>query len=447
MAKVRTLRQGGFLYLTLDDAPTRNALSSEMVQELQAAVEAAAADPTLRAVVLRGANGFFCAGGSMGNFQERLKSPEAQGGADPIAAHNRRFGDFMIGLARLPKVLVAVIEGAAMGGGIGLACAADIVIARRDAKFALSETTLGLVPAQIAPFVVARIGQARARRLALSGERIDAIEAVRIGLVDFVADDANAMEARLLAVLRGIARCAPGANAATKALLQECAEVDLGLILDRAAQAFARQMRSEGAEGVAAFRDKRDASWVEKVERLPRTGHDEQDRPIGGASVSGATVRSPARNGASRANRLPVFDYLAELTMSIWRRRASPDAGYATDFVDVAMESVIGDIGRKGIKVVSNAGGVNPAACAAALARLAEKAGMTLNIAIVEGDDVLPRMAELRAGGVREMYSGAELPQRIFSANAYLGAIPIARAPPPAPTWSSPDAASTAPWH
>jgi isohexenylglutaconyl-CoA hydratase len=270
MSKLRSLRQGGFLFLTLDDAATRNALSPEMVEELKAAFAAAAADATLRAVVLRGANGVFCAGGSMGSFQERLESGEARGGADPIAAHNRSFGYFLSALARLPKVLVAAVEGAAMGGGFGLACAADIVLARKNAKFALSETTLGLVPAQIAPFVVARIGQARARRLALSGERIDAIEAARIGLVDFVADDAAAMEARLLAVLQGVARCAPGANAATKALLQECAEVEFGPVLDRAAQAFARQMRSEGAEGVAAFRDKRDAAWVEKLERLPQ---------------------------------------------------------------------------------------------------------------------------------------------------------------------------------
>ena len=125
-----------------------------------------------------------------------------------------------------------------------------------------------------------------------------------------------------------------------------------------------------------------------------------------------------------------VFDYLAELTMSILSvaRAKSPDAGYATDFVDVAMKSVIRDIAAKGIKVVSNAGGVNPAGCAAALAKLAEEAGVKLKIAIVEGDDVLPRIAELRAAGVREMYAGAELPQKILSANAYLGAIPIARA-------------------
>lgn len=157
-----------------------------------------------------------------------------------------------------------------MGGGFGLACAADIALARKDAKFALSETTLGLVPAQIAPFVVARIGQAQARRLALSGERIDGVEAERIGLVDFVAEDATALETSLLAILQGIGRCAPGANAATKALFQKCAEGELGPILDRAAQAFARQMRTEGAEGVAAFRDKRDAAWVEKIEQLPK---------------------------------------------------------------------------------------------------------------------------------------------------------------------------------
>ena len=125
-----------------------------------------------------------------------------------------------------------------------------------------------------------------------------------------------------------------------------------------------------------------------------------------------------------------VFDYLAELTMSILAtmRAKAPEAGYATDFVDVAMKSVIRDIAAKGIKVVSNAGGVNPAGCAAALAKLAGEAGVKLRIAIVEGDDVLPRIAELRAAGVREMYSGAELPQKILSANAYLGALPIARA-------------------
>jgi len=269
MSKVRTLREGGFVFLTLDDAPTRNALGPEMVDELRAAFDAAAADAGVRAVVLRGANGTFCAGGSMGNFHKSQQAAAAAGEPDPIAANNRRFGEFMTALARFPKVLVVAVEGAAMGGGFGLACVADVLLARKDAKFALSETTLGLVPAQIAPFVVARIGQAQTRRLALSSERIDGMEAARIGLANAVCEDTVGLEAALLAVLRGIGRCAPGANAATKSLIAQCAALPLGQVLDHASEMFARQMRGEGGEGVAAFRDKRDAAWVEKIERLP----------------------------------------------------------------------------------------------------------------------------------------------------------------------------------
>lgn len=269
MAKVRSERQGGFLFLTLDDAPTRNALSPEMVDELRAAFAAAAADAGVRAVVLRGANGTFCAGGSIGNFRQSQQSAAPAGELDPVAANNRRSGEFLTALARFPKVLVAAVEGAAMGGGLGLACIADILLARKDAKFALSETALGLVPAQIAPFVVARIGPAQTRRLALSGERIDGAEAARIGLADVVCEHVTGLEAALVAVLRGIGRCAPGANAATKALIAQCAALPLEQVLDHASEVFARQMRGEGGEGLAAFRDKRDAAWVETIERLP----------------------------------------------------------------------------------------------------------------------------------------------------------------------------------
>ncbi len=125
-----------------------------------------------------------------------------------------------------------------------------------------------------------------------------------------------------------------------------------------------------------------------------------------------------------------VFDYLAELTMSILAAARARDAelGYATDFVEVAMKSVIADIAAKGIKVVSNAGGVNPRACARALAKLAQEAGVGLKLAVVEGDDVTALLPRLRAQGAREMTSGAQIPDRVASANAYLGAIPIARA-------------------
>ena len=125
-----------------------------------------------------------------------------------------------------------------------------------------------------------------------------------------------------------------------------------------------------------------------------------------------------------------VFDYLAELTMSILvgARAKDPALGYATDFVDVAMKSVLKEVVARGVKVLSNAGGVNPGACAAALRKLCAEQGVSLKIAVVEGDDVLERIPALREQGVREMFSGAALPDKLLSANAYLGAIPVARA-------------------
>jgi hypothetical protein len=125
-----------------------------------------------------------------------------------------------------------------------------------------------------------------------------------------------------------------------------------------------------------------------------------------------------------------VFDYLAEVTMSILARAKAkdPDQGYARDFVDLAMKPLIHEIKARGIKVVVNSGGVNVAACAAALAKVAADAGVDLKIGTVEGDDLMDRMEGLRAGGITEMFSGAPLPDKLASANAYLGAFPIAAA-------------------
>lgn len=125
-----------------------------------------------------------------------------------------------------------------------------------------------------------------------------------------------------------------------------------------------------------------------------------------------------------------VFDYLAEVTMSIMARARGrdPEAGYATDFVTVVMPEILRDVAAKGIRVVTNAGGVNPQACRAALAEAAAAAGVQLEIAVVLGDDLMPGIEALRARGIREMDSGAALPPALLSANAYLGAFPIAAA-------------------
>ncbi|MEZ0307550.1 MAG: acyclic terpene utilization AtuA family protein, partial [Ramlibacter sp.] len=125
-----------------------------------------------------------------------------------------------------------------------------------------------------------------------------------------------------------------------------------------------------------------------------------------------------------------VFDYLAELTMSILAAARAKDAsqGYATDFIDVTMQGILKDVVSQGIRVISNAGGVNPHACALALAQLANSQGLNLKIAVIEGDDVLPLVPRLREEGVQELQSGAPLPAKLLTANAYLGALPVKQA-------------------
>src|SRR5262249_37324365 len=142
------------------------------------------------------------------------------------AAANARFGALCAAFARTGLPTIAVLEGAVMGGGLGLACVADIVLAGASTQLRLPETTLGLVPAQIAPFLVERIGAAQARRLAVTGARLSAAEALAIGLVHEVHEDAraeaeapSALDAALARTLDAVRACAPGAVAATKALI------------------------------------------------------------------------------------------------------------------------------------------------------------------------------------------------------------------------------------
>lgn len=152
---------------------------------------------------------------------------------------------------------------------------------------------------------------------------------------------------------------------------------------------------------------------------------------IGGASGfwGDSSVGAPQLVARGNVDFL-VFDYLAELTMSILAaaRAKNPQLGYATDFVDVTMKSILREVAARRIRVISNAGGVNPQACAQALRALCAEQGVALKVAVVTGDDVLPLLPELRGQGVQEMQSGAPLPERLLTANAYLGALPIRQA-------------------
>jgi len=254
-------RDGPWLHVTLNRPETRNALSDEMMQELGAVLDALDGDREVRAVILRGAGGMFCAGGDIKGFHEARKTPP-EGGDDPVASRNREFGALLGRLNTAPQAVVAVIEGAAMGGGLGLVCVADVAIAAEDARFGLPEATLGLPASQVCLFLVQRIGLAAARRLAVTGGRMGAREAQALGLVHETCADAAALEARLADVLAHIGRCAPEAVAETKRLMLAFGSRPLAELQAEAARGFAAAMRGPvAAEGVAAFVEKRPAAW------------------------------------------------------------------------------------------------------------------------------------------------------------------------------------------
>ncbi|WP_444904594.1 enoyl-CoA hydratase/isomerase family protein [Microbulbifer sp. CnH-101-E] len=252
-------------HLTLNRPQQRNAISLQMVDELLQKLAEAEEDPQVRALVLRGAEHHFCAGGDIADMLNAQQGA-SNGNSDAFFHLNRRFGELMERFNRTPLVVIAVLEGAVMGGGFGLACSADIAIADRSCRFALPETRLGLPPAQIAPFVVARVGLSQARRLALSGAKVNAQQALEIGLIHQLLDNSEDLEGALQEHLGAINACAPGALATTKQILLDAARVSdetaLGQLLDGAAQQFSRAIQGhEGREGARAFLEKRSPEW------------------------------------------------------------------------------------------------------------------------------------------------------------------------------------------
>lgn len=258
--KLLISRSGEVEHWTLHDPATRNALTDELVAALAQACERAAQDTALRFVVLQGSGGAFCAGGSLGGFAQAIGQALPPGQLDPLIALNAGFGRLLHALCALPQMLLVAADGPTMGGGLGLLCCADFVLASPRAVFATPELTLGVVPAQIAPFVHRRLGDRLARQLMLSGEKISAQQALAQGLVDELADDLPAAVARRLSTLR---RAAPGAVAHTKALLCMLNQAPAPDLPAQAAIKFAANLRSpEAAEGLAAFAQKRKPGWA-----------------------------------------------------------------------------------------------------------------------------------------------------------------------------------------
>jgi isohexenylglutaconyl-CoA hydratase len=252
-------QNGDTLTIWFNRPEVRNALSQAVADDLAAVLEALPGEAATRFVILRGKGGVFCAGGDLKMFKTVF-----QGGAsrDDIVGFNADFGRLMKAVHALPQLFVVLIEGAAMAGGLGLSCIADVVVTTADAKYSLTEVTLGIPPAQITPVVMKRIGASEARRLLLTAARFDGREAGRLGFAHFVVEDTDALETMTGDILAQARKGAPGAIARTKEIINAVDRLDGDDLVMFAAESFADSLLGDEAkEGLAAFAEKRQPNW------------------------------------------------------------------------------------------------------------------------------------------------------------------------------------------
>ncbi len=250
----------GWLTIWFNTPHNRNALSDVLVEELVASLEAVKDDREVRGITIRGRNGIFCAGGDLKSF-----NAGQTGGAsrEDFIKMNRRFGDVFDLIQSMPQVVIMFVEGAAIAGGLGLMCTGDVIVVTQDAKFSLTETMIGIVPAQIAPVIVARVGLPKARLLMLTGARFLGEKTPDYGLSDYVIDSADDFAELEAGIKKGVMKCAPGANGLTKEILVATPYQTREEQKTFAAEKFTDAILSEeGREGIASFLQKRKPSWA-----------------------------------------------------------------------------------------------------------------------------------------------------------------------------------------
>ena len=247
----------GVVRVTLNTPDKRNVLSAEMIAELTEMARTIGQDAKTRVIVLAGAGSIFCAGGDLNWMKAQMTADRAQ-----RMREARKLAEMLNALNTLPVPLIGRIQGGAFGGGVGLACVCDVTLAEVGAKFCFSETRLGIIPATIAPYVSARMGEGNLRRVFMSARVFDTTEAAGLGIVSRVvaADDLDAaVDAEGTPSLHG----APGAVAATKQLARALGpRIDADVIDDTIRRLADAWETPEAAQGITAFLDKRNPNWT-----------------------------------------------------------------------------------------------------------------------------------------------------------------------------------------
>ncbi len=253
-------RDGAVARLRLDRPQLHNAFDAALIAALTDALALLGADPQVRVVVLEGAGASFSAGADLNWMRGMAAASEADNRDDALA-----LAGLLRTLDALPKLTIARVHGAAFGGGVGLVAACDIAIGVPEAKFGLTESRLGLLPAVISPYVIAAIGARQARRWFATAEIFDAGEARRIGLLHEVVD-ATALDTAVQRQIDLLLKAGPIAAASAKALVRDIVAGTDATAIDRANAALIARLRvsAEGQEGIGAFLEKRKPAWTQR---------------------------------------------------------------------------------------------------------------------------------------------------------------------------------------
>ncbi len=249
----------GIARVTLNRPELRNAFDEDMISRICDVMGQLSNNENVRVIIITGSGKAFSGGADL-NMMKRVADYSAGQNRDDA----RRLAHMLESIYHSPKPTIALVNGPAMGGGLGLIAACDIAIAAEDAFFALTEVRVGLIPAVISPFVIEAIGIRHARRFFLTGEKFDAITARRIGLIHKVAIGAQ-LEDTLAETLNDILACAPHAQGEAKNLIKAVAYQPIGKETreDTATRIAERRASPEGREGITAYLEKRKPNWLQ----------------------------------------------------------------------------------------------------------------------------------------------------------------------------------------
>ncbi len=255
---LQIFRTGPVAAVRLNRPDVRNAFNAGLIADLRQAFEGLGNDASVRAIVLSGEGSVFCGGADINWMRASLELSY-----DDNVADARAMSEMFRTIDRCPKPVIGRVHGAALGGGAGLAAVCDVVIAGADTVFGFTEVKLGIIPAVISPFVLAKIGPSHARALFFTGERFDAKRAFHIGLVHEVVV-ADTLDVCVERVVNEILAAGPSAVSAAKALIPRVMESTYEESRDITASAIAAQRTSpEGQDGLRAFLERRKAGWIE----------------------------------------------------------------------------------------------------------------------------------------------------------------------------------------